>query len=315
MTPLVIDCDPGQDDAVALMLALASAELEVLGVTVAAGNVGLEHTVPNALRVAEFADRSDLKVFAGCERPLRRPLEKAVRIHGAHGLHGLDLPAPRMAVQPAHATEFIVETARARGDVTLCALGPLTNVAMAFAKAPDIARRLGQIVLMGGARGGLIGGAWRGGNTNPVAEFNMFTDPDAAAVVFAGGAPIVQIGLDVTHKVLVTPERLLALRDRGGRAGAAVAGMYDRPDRYAPERYGSDGLPLHDPCVIAYVLRPELFAGRHCNVMVETESDLTRGQTVVDWWGRTGRPPNALVLDHVDVDGFFELLIERLARL
>jgi len=307
MTSLVIDCDPGQDDAVALMLALASSELDVLGVTVVAGNVGLEHTVPNALRIAEFVGRTDVKVFAGCERPLRRSLEKAIRIHGVHGLQGLDLPPPRMQVQPTHATEFIVETVRAREGVTLCALGPLTNIATAFTRAPDIAQRIGRVVLMGGA--------FRGGNTTPVAEFNMFTDPDAAAVVFASGAPIVKIGLDLTHKVLVTPARLDALRRKAGRAGAAAAGMYDAPHRYRPERYGSEGLPLHDPCVIAYVLRPDLFGGKHCNVMVETESDLSRGQTVVDWWGRTERPANALVLDQVDVDGFFELLIERLARL
>ncbi|HEX9465755.1 MAG TPA: nucleoside hydrolase [Alphaproteobacteria bacterium] len=307
MTPLVIDCDPGQDDAVALMLALASPELDVLGVTTVAGNVGVERTSANALRIVEFANRPGVPVFSGAERPLRRSWVQAVRVHGEHGLQGLDLPPPTVAVQPRHATEFIVETARQRDGLVLCALGPLTNVATALAKAPDLARRLARIVLMGGA--------WRGGNVAPVAEFNMLTDPDAAASVFAAGAPVVMIGLDVTHKVLVTPARLQELRSRGGRAGLAAAGMYDAPHRYWPERYGGPGLPLHDPCVIAYVLRPELFGGKDCFVAVETQSELTLGQTVVDWWERTGRPPNARVLDQVDVDGFFALLVERLARL
>jgi len=307
MTAIIIDCDPGQDDAVALMLALASPEIEVLGVTAVAGNVPLELTAANARRILEFARRPDVPVFAGCAAPLRRALRVATDIHGDSGLDGLDLPPPRLALQPQHAVDFIIETCRRRDGVTLCTLGPLTNIATALARAPDIARRVARIVAMGGAR--------RTGNITPVAEFNIHVDPDAAAAVFACGAPVVLIGLDLTHQVLVTPARLAALRGEGGRAGAAAASLCDFPQRYRPERYGGPGLPLHDPCVIAYVLRRELFGGRSCAVAVETESELTLGQTVIDWWGKTGRPANALVLEEIEVGGFFALLVERLARL
>lgn len=307
MTPVVIDCDPGQDDAIALLMALASPELEVLGITTVAGNVSLERTAANARCIVEFARGPGVPVFAGCDRPLRRPPPSGIHIHGESGLEGLDLPPPTLALQSRHAVEFIVETARAREGVTLCTLGPLTNVATALARAPDIARRFARIVAMGGAR--------QGGNETPVAEFNIHADPDAAARVLACGAPLVMIGLELTHRVLVTPARLALLRSRGGRAGAAAAGLCDFPARYRPERYGEPGLPLHDPCVIAYVLRPELFGGKSCAVAVETESELTRGQTVIDWWQRTGRPANALVLEQIDVEGFFALLVERLARL
>ena len=307
MIPVIIDCDPGQDDAVALMLALASPELEVRGVTTVAGNVPVALTAANALRILELAGREDVPVFAGCDGPLRRPWVGAEHIHGESGLEGLDLPTPRHAPQPSHAVDFIVDTCRSRDGVTLCTLGPLTNVATALARAPDLARRLRRIVMMGGARAG--------GNVTPVAEFNIHADPEAAAAVFGAGVPIVMIGLDVTHQALVTRARLEALRRQGGRAGAAAAALCDFPARYRPERYGAPGLPLHDPCVIAYALRPALFAGRSCAVAVETGSDLTRGQTVVDWWHRTGRSANADVLDRIDVDGFFALLVERLARL
>lgn len=307
MIPIIIDCDPGQDDAIALMLALASPELEVLGITAVAGNVPLERTAVNARRLVEFARRPEVPVFAGCDRPLNRPLHSATDIHGDGGLEGLELPPPTRALQSAHAVDFITDTCRRRDGVTLCTLGPLTNVATALARAPDLARRVARIVMMGGAR--------RGGNTTPVAEFNIHADPDAAAAVFACGAEIVMIGLDLTHQVLVTPQRLAALRDHAGRAGAAAAGLCDFPGRYRPERYGGPGLPLHDPCVIAYVLRPQLFAGKRCAVAVEARSELTRGQTVIDWWQRTRQPPNALVLEEVDADGLFTLLVERLARL
>jgi purine nucleosidase len=307
MTPIIIDCDPGQDDAIALMLALASPELEVLGVTTLAGNVPLAHTAANARRIVEFARRPDVPVFAGCAAPLRRTAISAADIHGESGLDGLDLPPPTLALQSAHAVDFIIDTCRRRDGVTLCTLGPLTNIATALARAPDLARRVARIVAMGGAR--------RTGNTTPVAEFNIHADPDAAAAVLGCGAPVVLIGLDLTHQVLVTPARLSVLRERGGRAGAAAASLCDFPQRYRPERYGGPGLPLHDPCVIAYVLRPELFGGKSCAVAVETESELTLGQTVIDWWGRTGGRANALVLEEIDVDGFFALLVERLARL
>jgi inosine-uridine nucleoside N-ribohydrolase len=303
MTAVVVDCDPGQDDAVALLLALASPELAVLGITTVAGNVGLDRTSANALRVVEFAGRPDVPVFGGALRPLRRSWVQAIRVHGEHGLKGWELPPPRLRLQPQPARDFIIETARATDGLVLCALGPLTNVAAALTQAPDIARRLSRIVLMGGAA--------KRGNVSPVAEFNMLTDPDAAAIVFASGAEIVMIGLDVTHKVLVTPARLAELRGRGGRAGIAAAGMYDAEERYSIERYGEPGLPLHDPCVIAYVLRPELFAGTPAVVTVETEAKETLGRTVI----APSPGSRTLVIDRVDAEGFFELLIERLARL
>lgn len=306
-TPIIIDCDPGQDDAVAILTALASPELEVLGITVAHGNVPLSRTAANARALVEFAGRADMPVYAGCDRPLRRPPVHAVRIHGATGLRGWDLPEPRRPVEARHAVEFLVETLRARDDVTLCALGPLTNLAAAFTWAPEIVQRVRRIVLMGGGT--------TGGNVTPAAEFNIHADPDAAATVFVAGAPVVMIGLNLTWQALTTPERLAAFRAKGGRAGQAVAGMFDFPERYDFSRYGGLGLPLHDPCVIAYVLRPELFTGRECFVAVETESKLTLGQTVADRWGVLGKPSNALVLEKIDADGYFALLTERLARL
>ncbi|MBI3708614.1 MAG: nucleoside hydrolase [Proteobacteria bacterium] len=305
--PIILDCDPGQDDAVAIMLALASPELGLIGITTVAGNVGLELTAANARRICELVGRADIKVYAGCEQPLRRRLVTATHIHGENGLRGLDLPPPRQAVEPIHAVDFIVETVRARPGITLCPIGPLTNIAAALAKAPDIAGRIREIVLMGGAM--------RGGNVTPVAEFNIYVDPEAAAIVFGCGAPIVMLGLDATHQALVTPARVAALRAAASRAAAAAARLNDFPERYDAERYGGPGLPLHDPCVIAYLLRPDLFGGRHCAVAIETVSELTRGQTVVDWRRRDGRPANALVIDRIDAEGLFALLTARLATL
>lgn len=306
-TPIIIDCDPGQDDAVAVLTALGSPELDVLAITAVHGNVPLARTAPNARALVEFAGRPEVPVHAGCDRPLRRPAIHAVRIHGESGLRGFEPPPARRPVEAAHAAEFIVETLKASEDVVLAALGPLTNLASAFTWAPEVAKRVKQIVLMGGGRGV--------GNVTPVAEFNIYVDPEAADIVFRAGAPIVMIGLDTTWQALATPPRLAAWRKKGGKAGQAAAAMYDNPARFDAKRYGEEGLPLHDPCVIAYLLRPDLFDGRHCHVAVETGSPLTLGQTVVDWWGTTGRPANALVLSRVDAEGYFRLLTERLARL
>lgn len=306
-TPIIIDCDPGQDDAVALLAALASPELDVLGVTTVHGNVPLARTTANARALVEYAGRPELPVFAGSDRPLQRPVQHAVRVHGVSGLRGWDLPEPRRPVETRHAVEFLIDTLRMRDDVTVCALGPLTNLAAAFTWAPEIARRVRRIVFMGGGA--------TGGNVTPVAEFNIHTDPEAAAIVLAAGAPVVMVGLHLTWQAITTPARLAGFRARGGAAGKAAAGMYDCPERYDFGRYGGPGLPLHDPCVIAYVLRPDLFRGRDCLVVVETEAKLTLGETVVDRWGTLGEPPNAHVLETIDADGYFALLTERLARL
>ncbi len=308
---IIIDTDPGQDDAVAILLALASPdELEVLGITAVAGNVPLELTAKNARVVCELAGRPDIKVFAGCDRPLAHDLVTAEHVHGKTGLDGPELPAPTMPLQEQHGVDFIIETLRAEpeGTVTLCPLGPLTNIATAFQRAPEIVSRVKEIVLMGGAY-------FEVGNITPAAEFNIYVDPEAAEIVFRSGVPIVVLPLDATHKALVTPPRNAAFRALGTKVGVAVAEMTDFFERFDREKYGSDGAPLHDPCVTAYLLKPELFSGRFINVEIETVSELTRGMTVADWWDVTDRAPNATFIRDIDADGFFTLLTERLARL
>ncbi|MBO9397117.1 nucleoside hydrolase [Shimia sp. R9_2] len=308
---IIIDTDPGQDDAVAILLALASPEeIDVLGITAVAGNVPLSLTAKNARIVCELAGKSDVKVFAGCERPMGRVLVTAEHVHGETGLNGPVLPDPEMPLQDMHGVEFIIETLRAHeaGTVTLCPLGPLTNIATAFEKAPDIIEKVQEIVLMGGAY-------FEVGNITPAAEFNIYVDPQAADIVFKSGVPIVVMPLDVTHKALVTKPRNDAFRALGTKAGVAVAEMTDFFERFDREKYGSEGAPLHDPCVTAYLIKPDLFTGRHINVEIETQSELTMGMTVADWWGVTDRKPNALFIGDVDADGFFGLLTERLARL
>jgi len=308
---IIIDTDPGQDDAVAILLALASPEeIEVLGLTAVAGNVPLALTHKNARIICELAGRADVPVYAGCDAPLKRPLVTAEHVHGKTGLDGPDLPDPVMELTDGHAVDFIIETLRAQdaGTVTLCPLGPLTNIAMAFQKAPDIVAKVQEIVLMGGAY-------FEVGNITPAAEFNIYVDPEAAEIVFKSGAPITVVPLDVTHKALVTPARNAAFRAIGTPVGIAVGQMTDFFERFDKEKYASPGAPLHDPCVTAYLIQPDLFTGRHINVEIETRSDLTLGMTVADWWGVTDRAPNAMFLGDVDADGFFALLTERLARL
>ena len=308
---IIIDTDPGQDDAAAIMLALGSPQkLEVLGLTTVAGNVPLALTSRNARIVLEFCGRSDVKVFAGADRPVARPLITAEHVHGKTGLDGPELHEPRMPLQPQHAVDFIVGTLMREpaGTVTLCTLGPLTNVALALEKAPEIAGRVRELVMMGG-------GFFEGGNITPAAEFNIHVDPEAAAAVLRSGIPIVMMPLDVTHKVLTRKARMDALRAIDSRPARALVAMLEFFERFDVEKYGSDGGPLHDPTVIAYLLKPELFSGRACNVEVETASTLTAGMTVVDWWQVTGRPRNATVMRDIDADGFFALLAERVGRL
>ncbi|MZR13879.1 nucleoside hydrolase [Maritimibacter sp. DP07] len=307
---IIIDTDPGQDDAVAILLALASPELEVLGITAVAGNVPLALTQKNARIVCELAGRPDMRVFAGCEAPMTRTLVTAEHVHGRTGLDGPTLPDPTMPLDATHAVDFIIETLRAapEGEVTLCTLGPLTNVATAFRAAPEIIAKVREIVAMGGAY-------FEVGNITPAAEFNIYVDPQAADIVFRSGVPMTVMPLDVTHKALVTRPRNEAFRALGNRVGVATAEMTDFFERFDREKYGSDGAPLHDPTVTAFLLRPDLFEGRHVNVEVETGSELTLGMTVADWWRVTDRAPNATFMGNLDADGFFGLLTERLARL
>lgn len=307
---IIIDTDPGQDDAVALLLAFASPELDILGITAVAGNVPLALTERNARMICELAGRTDMRVFAGCDRPMARDLVTAEHVHGETGLRGAELEAPVMPLQTAHAVDFLIETLRAEpsGTVTLCALGPLTNIATALARAPDIAARIERIVLMGGAY-------FEVGNITPAAEFNIYVDPEAARAVFRCGAPITVLPLDCTHKALTTAPRVQAFRALGTKVGETVAGWTDFFERFDKEKYGSDGAPLHDPLVIAWLLRPDLFTGREINVEIEVDSPLTRGMSVADWWRVTDRAPNALFLGGVDAEGFFAFLTERLGRL
>lgn len=307
---IIIDTDPGQDDAVAILLALGSAELRVLGITAVAGNVPLALTVRNARIICELAGRADMPVFAGCDKPLKRALVTAEHVHGKTGLDGIELPEPKMPLQDRHGVDFIIETLRSEpaGTVTLCPLGPLTNIATAFRRAPDIIDRIEQIVLMGGAY-------FEVGNITPTAEFNIYVDPEAAEIVFKSAVPLTVMPLDMTHKALTTRPRVDAFRNLGTQVGKAVASWTDFFERFDMAKYGSEGAPLHDPTVIAYLLQPDLFNGRHINVEIETVSDLTLGMTVADWWGVTERARNATFIGDIDADGFYMLLTERLARL
>ena len=294
----------------AILLALGSVdELEVLAVTAVAGKLPLDLTERNARKVVALAGRPDLPVHRGCDRPLVRALVTAEFVHGKTGLDGAELPEPGTAPAPANAVDAIIEILRARpaGTVTICPIGPLTNVAMVMRKAPDVVPRIREIVLMGGAIGE--------GNITPAAEFNIYVDPHAAQAVFEAGVPLVMLGLDVTHRALVTPERLAAIRALDTPLSRAAAGLLEFYNVYDQTRRGRVGAPLHDPCAIAYLLRPELFTGRACHVAIETRGEHTLGRTVVDWSGRTGKAPTAMVIADIDADAFFALLTERLARL
>ncbi|GAB1580663.1 nucleoside hydrolase [Phyllobacterium phragmitis] len=307
---IIIDTDPGQDDALAILLALASPELEVVGITAVAGNVPLALTEKNARKICELAGRPETRVYAGASQPLMRKLVTAEHVHGRTGLDGPDLPEPQMKLQPGHAADFIVETIMREeaGSITLCPIGPLTNIAQALIRTPEIAPRIREIVLMGG-------GFFEGGNITPAAEFNIYVDPEAAKIVFASGIPVVVMPLDVTHRALTRADRIDRFRAMGTKVGDACVALLEFFERFDEEKYGSDGGPLHDPNVIAYLLKPKLYSGRYCNVEVETQSELTLGMTVIDWWGVTDRPKNALVMRDVDHDGFFELLAERIGKL
>ncbi|HWB87711.1 MAG TPA: nucleoside hydrolase [Acidimicrobiia bacterium] len=307
--PIIIDTDPGQDDAVAVLVALASPEdLDVLALTAVAGNVPLDLTVRNCLALVELAGRGDVPVHRGATRPMVKELVTAEYVHGPTGLDGADLAPPTTEEAPGHAVDAIIDIAMSRDRVTLCTLGPLTNVGLALVREPRIVEHIDQLVMMGG-------GFFEGGNTTPVAEFNIYVDPHAAHLVFTSGIPVVMMPLDVTHKALTLPERLRRFGELGTPAGRAVEGMLDFYDRWDMEKYGMEGGPLHDPNVIAYLLRPELYQGKEVAVEIDTRPGPTLGMTIVDWWRVTGRPPNALVVDRVDSDGLFDLLVERIGRL
>ena len=293
-----------------LLLAMACPEeFDILGITTVAGNVPLNLTERNARLMCELAGRSDVPVFAGSSKPMVRELVTAENIHGSTGIDGVDVHEPAMALQAQHAVDFIIESLLAADDksITLVPTGPLTNIASAIKKQPDILSRIREIVLMGGA-------SREGGNSTPSAEFNIHVDPHAADIVMHCERPLIIASLDVSHQVVVKQDFLDRLRIINSTVAAATLGMLEFFNRHDKQKYGTEGAPLHDPCTIAYLLQPELFRGKRCNVEVETGSPLTIGHTAVDFWGVSGRPANATWLYQVNSDGFFDLLLDRLAR-
>jgi inosine-uridine nucleoside N-ribohydrolase len=302
-TKIILDCDPGHDDAIALLLALASPELEIVAVTTVAGNQTLEKTTANALRVLEFVGRTEIPVAAGADRPLVRAPFVAAYVHGETGLDGPDLPPPQGTPVDRHAVELMADAIRHSSEpVTLVPVGPLTNVALLLALHPDA--RPERIVLMGGAIAE--------GNVTPAAEFNVWCDPEAAARVFGSGLDVTMIGLDVTHKALFTSAHTARLRGRVGGMVTDLLGFYDRFHR---EVYGFDGSPIHDAVAVAHVLGRGVVETLHRNVEIDIESELCRGRTVVDLWRRAGREPNAHVGVEIDAEGFLELLVDRINSL
>ena len=309
--PIIIDTDPSPDDAVAFLTALASPEeLEVLAVTTVAGNVPLSLTSKNARKALELARRTDTPVYAGAAAPLVRPLITAEHVHGRTGFDGYDLPDPVTPLASGFAPDAIVDLvmSRPKGEVTLCCLAPLTNIALALAKEPKLAGHLREIVLMGGAFS-------EGGNVTPAAEFNIYVDPEAAAKVFACGAPITMITLDCTHQARTTDQRLARLRAIGTPLAEAFYHLLKFNKLHDERKYGWEGGPLHDPTVTAYLLAPKIFSGRNVHVDIECSSPLTLGMTVVDWWSVTGKPANAFVVRELDADAYFDLVIDRMGRL
>ncbi len=308
---LIIDTDPSPDDAVAFLVALASPEeFDVLAITTVAGNVPVSLTSKNALKALELAGRNETPVYAGASAPLVRPLITAEHVHGRTGFDGYDLPDPQTPLAPGFAPDAIVDLVMSRpaGQVTLCCLAPLTNIALALAKEPRLAGHLKEIVLMGGSFA-------EGGNITPAAEFNIYVDPEAAARVFTCGAPLTMIPLDCTHKARTTAARLAKLRAVGTPVAEAFYHLLKFNKIFDETKYGWEGGPLHDATVIAYLLDPQLFNGRKVNVEIECASPLTLGMTVVDWWHVTAKPANVLVLNQIDADGYFNLVIDRLGRL
>ncbi|MFM5870426.1 pyrimidine-specific ribonucleoside hydrolase RihA [Aeromonas veronii] len=304
--PVILDCDPGHDDAIALILALASPELKVLAVTTSAGNQTPDKTLNNALRILTLLGRDDIPVAAGAPKPLARELIIADNVHGESGLDGPKLPDPAFAPQAMTGIELMAKCLRESPEpVTLVPTGPLTNIALLLAAHPELKPKIARIVLMGGTAGA--------GNWTPAAEFNIYVDPEAADMVFKSGIPITMCGLDVTHEAQVMDEDIERVRAITNPVAQCVAGLLDFFMIYHRDpKWGFAGAPLHDPCTIAWLLAPELFHGVECRVDIETSGEHTVGMTVVDRYGLTGKPANALVLLGLDRPGFIDLLVTRL---
>lgn len=308
--PVIIDCDPGKDDVIALFMALsASEQLDILGVTTVAGNVPLDLTTRNALMVCEYVSRKDVAVYQGCDRPLQQPLKTAEWVHGKSGVEGFEVFEPTLRLQQQHAVDFIIDSIQTypANDITLVATGPLTNIATAFNREPAIIKKLRQIIIMGGAR-------TEGGNISASAEFNMTVDPDAADIVFNSGCSIILMGLDVTHRVIADKNRRSAIASIPNKVAQTTVSLLEFYAKAEPQRFGGDGAPVHDPCTIAYLLSPNLFTTKPCHVAVETESELTLGHTAVDYWGASGKEANVQWVDSINADGFFNLLCASLEQ-
>jgi inosine-uridine nucleoside N-ribohydrolase len=305
--PIILDCDPGHDDAIALLLALASPEVRLLGVTTVAGNQTLERTTANVIRVLDHIDRPEIPVAAGADRPLVRERHVAREVHGESGLDGPDLPPPSREPQAEHAIDWIARTLRAQPDpVTLVPTGPLTNIALLLARYPELESRIERIVLMGGAIGL--------GNITPAAEFNIWADPEAARRVFSSGLEVTMVGLDVTHRALMTPAHADRLAASGG-AGRLVADLHRFYSRFHRERYGWEGAPVHDAVALAHTIDPTLLTARACGVRVDTGPELSRGRTYVDLHRTMGWEPSCQVAVEIDSERFLELLVERIVAL
>ena len=310
---LIIDTDPGQDDAAAILMAHGLAKrglIDFMALTAVAGNVGIDLTARNARIICDWANEKEFPVYAGADKPLLRRLVTAEEVHGSSGLDGVELHDPQCPLKSGHAVTYLIDTLRAAEDnsIVLCPIGPLTNIAQVLSLAPDCIRAIKRIVLMGG-------NYFEAGNITPAAEFNFYCDPHAAQIVLQSGAPITILPLDVTHKAIITTPRMDVLRRLDNVNGPRLAGILQSYERYDIQKFGTEGGPLHDPCAVACAVFPELFKGRECHVAVETQGELTMGACVVDWWGTTGKTPNALWITEVDADKLFEQIAESIAVL
>lgn len=308
---LIILTDPGQDQAAAILTILGRPDdFEVLGLVATAGNIGLDHTIENCLKLLELTERTDIPVFAGAPAPMRRDLVMAEHVHGPNGMDGPDLPKPTITAQTTHGVDFIIETLRNRpaGTVTICGLSPLTNLALAFRMAPDIVPRVKKVVAM-------LGAYFELGNITPTAEFNCYVDPEAADVVLRSGCQLTLLPLDVTHQMLSSRERLDAFTNLGNRSGKALDEMLTFSETFDLKKYDWNGAPLHGPCVPIYMLAPEIFSGRQCHVAVELTGTLTTGMTVVDYWQITGKPHNAFWVRSGDPEAYYQLMTQAIGNL
>jgi purine nucleosidase len=307
---LIIDTDPGQDDAFAILLALALPDVEVLGLTTVAGNVPVAQTADNARRIVELAGRADVEVRAGSDRPILRPARPAHEVHGATGIDGWDWAPAKAPPMAEHAVDWMVRTllAEPAGTVTVATLGPMTNLALALRRAPEIAGRIRRVVFMGG-------GFFEGGNMTPAAEYNILVDPEAAAIVLGAGMDVTGVPLDCTHSAPAPVDWSADLEGIGTEVGRACAGMMRFFERYGNRKYGTASRPLHDAVAIGALAWPDLFQGRRCPVAIECAGTLTTGMTVVDWWRQTGRPDNCLWLNRCDGPAFYARMADALARL